>query len=152
MHVMTKYLDTKKAAIAALQDFHLMEATAEDATRLADQLKDDLSQPASPAIDGMPRQPNPHASENRIIATLDKIDLLAERRRQAREYLEWFLPAWGLLREEDRIVLEGFFLGEGNQDERVTILADRFYIERDSVYRRKNRALDRLADALYGRH
>lgn len=30
------------------------------------------------------------------------------------------------------------------------MIRDHFYIERDSGYRRKNRALDRLATALYG--
>lgn len=30
------------------------------------------------------------------------------------------------------------------------MIADHFYVERDTVYRRKNRALDRFATALYG--
>lgn len=151
MHVMTKYLDTRKAAIAAMQDYPIMEHAAEQTSEVADQLRSDLVHPASPRLDGMPRHANPHAGENRIAATLDKIDLLAERQREACEYLAWFLPAWALLSEDDRFVLEGFFLAEGSQDERVTAIADHFYIERDSVYRRKNRALDRLANALYGK-
>lgn len=152
MHVMTKYIDTRKAAIAALQDFPLMEAAVEATSHVADQLREDLTSPASPRLDGMPRHTDPRAGENRLAATLDKIDLLAERQHQARQYMDWFLPAWGLLSEDDRVVLEGFFLAEGTQDERVMAIADHFYIERDSVYRKKNRALDRLADALYGKH
>ncbi|MCI7550720.1 MAG: hypothetical protein PUK40_03700 [Actinomycetaceae bacterium] len=152
MHVMTRYLDTRKAAILALQDFPLMEAAANQADQIAGQLREDLTSPVSPRIDGMPRHPDPRAGENRLAATLDTIDLLAERRHQARQYMAWFLPAWALLSEDDRFVLEGFFLAEGSQDERVMAISDHFYIERDSVYRRKNRALDRLADALYGKH
>lgn len=77
MHVMTRYLDTRKAAIAALQDFPLMEHAAEDTSHIVDQ-REDLVHPASPRLDGLPRYVNPHGNENRIAATLDKIDLLAE--------------------------------------------------------------------------
>lgn len=48
---------------------------------------------------------------------------------------------------DDQFVLENFFLGQGNQDERVQMIGDHFYIEQDSVYRRKNRALDRLGSS-----
>lgn len=33
MHVMTKYLDTRAAAISALQDFSLMESLAQSPSR-----------------------------------------------------------------------------------------------------------------------
>lgn len=152
MHVMTKYLDTRKAAISALEDYPLMEqAASQDTQAEANQLREDLASPTSPKITGMPRSRDPHAGERRITATLDKIDLLAARSQQAQEYLDWFLPAWQALNTDDQFVLENFFLGQGNQDERVQMIGDHFYIERDSVYRRKNRALDRLAVALYGR-
>lgn len=151
MHVMTKYLDTRKAAIAALQDFPIMDqAAAEDTNDQAEQLRDDLTQPSSPRLDGMPHHVDPHAGENRIAATLDKIDLLAERKRQAREYMEWFLPAWGLLSEADRFVLEAFFLTDGSKEDAVSIVCDRFYVERASAHQKKSRALSRLATALYG--
>lgn len=154
MHVMTKYLDTRKAAISALQEYPAMEHAANTSGQIAaeaDRLRQDLVTPASPKLDGMPRHTDLHAGETRIAATLDRIDLLSQRETEAREYMAWFLPAWEVLREEDRYVLENFFLGEGSQDERVDMIGDHFYIERDSVYRRKNRALDRLAVALYGR-
>ncbi|MGJ9482421.1 hypothetical protein ACRQDV_08765 [Actinotignum sp. GS-2025e] len=150
MHVMTKYLDTRKAAIAALQDYPFMEQAADDASHVAGELRADLVNLPSPQFDGTPRHTNPHAGENRIVATLDKIDLLAERRRQARQYLDWFLPAWGLLSEDDRFVLEAFFLGEGSQENAVNLVCDHFYVERTTAHQKKSRALRRLATALYG--
>lgn len=150
MHVMTRYLDTRKAAIATLQDYPLMEHAAGDTSHVADQLREDLVHPASPRLDGLPRYVNPHGNENRINATLDKIDLLAERQRQAREYLDWFLPAWGLLSEDDRFVLEAFFLGDGPQEDAVNLVCDHFYVERSTAHQKKSRALGRLATALYG--
>jgi len=146
MHVMTKYLDTRKAAICALEDYPLMEqAAGQDTSAEANQLRSDLTSPSSVKLTGLPHAKDPHAGERRIAATLDKIDLLAARKQEAQDYLDWFLPAWGSLAEDDRFVLENFFLGEGNQDERVQMIGDHFY-------RRKTRALARLAVALYGRH
>ncbi|TRX47085.1 hypothetical protein FNY88_10905 [Corynebacterium guaraldiae] len=151
MHVMTKYLDTRKAAIAALCDFALMEHAADHTHHVADELRTGLASPASPRLDGTPPGRDSHSGEARLAATLDKIDLIAERQREARQYMDWFLPAWEVLSEDDRFILETFFLGDGSQEERVQVIADRYYIEKDSVYRRKNRALDRFAIALYGR-
>ena len=151
MHVMTKYLDTRAAAISALQDFSLMESLAElPAEELAGQMRADLTAPASPRLDGMPGWNDPKAGEARVCATLDKIDFLSERRRQAREYLDWFLPAWARLTDDERFVLETFFLSEGSQEEAIATISYRFYVERPTVYKRKNRALQRLAKALYG--
>lgn len=150
MHVMTKYLDTRKAAIAALQDFAAMEqiiATTDDNIK---RLYDDATSPASPRLDGTPPSGNLHAGEDRLAATLDRIDVYRSRYGQAREYMDWFLPAWEVLSDDDRFVLEGFFLSEGSQEERVQAIGDHFYIERDSVYRRKNRALEKFTTALYG--
>ncbi|WP_234914697.1 hypothetical protein [Corynebacterium belfantii] len=128
------------------------QAAGQDTSAEADQLREDLTSPTSARITGVHlHAKDPHAGEHRIAATLDKINLLAAREKEAREYLDWFLPVWAILSEDDRFVLENFFLGEGSQDERVAMIGDHFYIQRDSVYRRKNRALDRLVTALYGR-
>ena len=55
----------------------------------------------------------------RLAETLDRIDIYRARYGQAREYMAWFLPAWQLLTDDDRFVLEAFFLGDGTQDEAV---------------------------------
>ncbi|MCD4549151.1 hypothetical protein [Schaalia sp. lx-260] len=114
-------------------------------------LRDDLASPSSPRLDGLPGAKDPHAGENRLAATLDAISMIERRQEAARQYMDWFLPAWAALSEDDRYTLENFFLGQGSQDERVAVIEAQFCIQRDSVYRRKNRAVDRLATALYGR-
>ncbi|WP_216386677.1 hypothetical protein [Arcanobacterium phocae] len=150
MHVMTKYLDTKKAAIAALQDYTLMEQIIDTTDDSIKEAYADASSPASPRMDGTPPSGDLHASENRIVASIERISAYKARYLQARQYMDWFLPAWEVIAEDDRFILEGFFLSEGTQDEKVSMIADHFYVERDTVYRRKNRALDRFATALYG--
>ncbi|WP_406714232.1 hypothetical protein QEU98_06900 [Trueperella pyogenes] len=152
MHVMTKYLDTRKATINALCDYQAMEHLAGGAPEAEkEMLREDLTSPTSPNLDGLPRGHDPHAGEQRLAATLDRIDLISEQQAQARQYLDWFLPAWATLTDDERLILEAFYLGQGSQEERVAQLADHYYIEKDSVYRRKNRALDRFTVALYGR-
>lgn len=150
MHVMTKYLDTRKAAIAALQDYAVMEQIIESTDEQIKAAYADAASPASPRMDSTPPSGNLHASENRIVASIELIDAYKARYLQARQYMDWFLPAWEVIAEDDRFILEGFFLSEGTQDEKVSMIADHFYVERDTVYRRKNRALDRFATALYG--
>ncbi|XCB30979.1 hypothetical protein RQN30_03185 [Arcanobacterium hippocoleae] len=149
---MTKYLDIRKAAIAALQDYPAMDELANQTSNLEiEQIRQDLESPGSPRLDGMPKTSNPHAGETRIAAGLDEIDLIQARTVQAKQYLEWFDAAWARLTDDDRYVLEGFFLSQGSQEEAVQELADHYYVERDSIYRKKNRALDRLATLLYWR-
>ena len=87
----------------------------------------------------------------RLAETLDRIDIYRARYGQAREYMARFLPAWQLLTDDDRFVLEAFFLGDGTQDEAVQRVCDHFYVERASAYQKKSRALARLTSALYGR-
>ena len=86
---------------------------------------------SSPQSDGMPHAHNPHAVEDRMIKGIEEIDILRERYRQAVEYMEWFLPAWEELSEDDRYVLDAFYnedneYGSGMADE----VADYFGIER----------------------
>lgn len=150
MHVMTKYLDTRKAAIAALQDFAAMEHVIETTDQQVKDAYEDLASPARPRLDGTPLSGDLHAGEHRLAATLDRIDLYRNRYAQARQYMAWFLPAWEVLSEDDRFVLEAFFLTEGSREQCVDQICDRFFVERDSAYRKKNRALDKLTHALYG--
>lgn len=151
MHVMTKYLDTRKAAIAALQDYAVMEQIIESTDEQIKAAYADAASPASPRIDGTPPSGDLHASENRIVATIERIDTYKARYAEAHQYMDWFLPAWEILSEDDRLVLEAFFLGEGTQDEAVQQICNHFYVERTTAYQKKSRALARLATALYGR-
>ena len=151
MHVMTKYLDTKKATINALQDFAVMEQIINTTDEQIKTAYDDATTLGSPKFDGTPRSNDPRAGETRVAATLDRIDTYKARYGQARQYMDWFLPAWETLSEDDRTVLEAFFLSEGTQDDAVQAVCERFYVERTSAYQKKSRALARLATALYGR-
>ena len=92
------------------------------------------------------------AGENRILKGIEEIDVLKERYRQAVEFMEWFQPAWNTLSDEEQVVLELFYIsGDGNQTDAVLAICERFYIERSSAYKKKDRALTHLAVLLYGK-
>lgn len=149
MHVLRKYLDTRNATIAVLEDFPIMEniiTTSNGCARVDDE-------PFGSSHRRIENQSSLEKNRNKDkTAYIDdaQFDLYHERYEQACQYMEWFTSAWQILSEDDRYVLSIFFLGDGSQEERVKKLCQHFYIERDSAYRRKNRALKRLASALFG--
>ena len=64
--------------------------------------------------------------------------------------MSWFKPAWEQLSEEERYVLETFYMDEEESGAALTI-AEELNIERSSAYNKKNRALDHLTMLLYGK-
>ena len=106
----------------------------------------------SPGWDCMPHAHNPQAGEERILNTIEEIDILKERYRQAVEYMDWFQPAWEQLTEDERYVLESFYSDVNCYGSNAAYyIASHFGIEQSSAYKRKNRALDRLTVLLFGR-
>ncbi len=152
MSIIWKYLDKRSAAVDALKDYSSMKfiiSNTDDEIRAE---YEKMGGVGSPQPDGMPHAHNPHAAEDRIVKGIEEIDVLRERYRQAVEYMEWFLPAWEELSEDERYVLEAFYseeneYGSGSADD----VADYFGIERASAYRRKNRALAKLTTLLFGK-
>jgi len=103
-------------------------------------------------LTGLPKQRNPQSGEARLAASLDEIDVLKERYRRALEYMEWFRPAWDALSEDEQFVLSEFYRDDDSrQIDGIGNICDRFHIERSSAYKKKNRALERLATLLYGK-
>ena len=112
-------------------------------------MHEDTTTLGSPAFTDMPGgSPNPQSGEMRIITAIDEIDVLRERYRQAKEYMEWFQPAWDSLSEDERYVLEQFYWHE---DQNIYTICEHFGIERSSAYNKKNRAVQHLTLLLYGK-
>lgn len=150
MNIVWQYLDKRAATVNALKDYnsmkHIINHTDEDITVINEK----MASPASPIMSGMPLAHNPHAGEKGIIASIDEIDVLRERSRQALEYMSWFEPAWEELSDDERYVLTAFYLKE-NQRQMVYTVCEHFKIEKSSAYNKKNRALQRLTLLLYGK-
>ena len=148
MSVMWKYLDKRTATIRAMEDYENMQFIINNTDDEVKGVRDGMVGLGSPNMDGMPHAHNPQAGEERILDGIEKIDILKERYRQAVEYMSWFKPAWETLSEDDKYVLEVFYLS-GESD--VGMISEHFGIERSSAYNRKNRALNKLSTCLYGK-
>lgn len=152
MSVIWKYLDKRAGAIEAIKDYGSMKFIIEHTDEEIKTAYEKMSGMSSPQLDGMPHSHNPQAGEERIIKGIEEIDILRERYRQAVEYMNWFVPVWNELSDDERYVLQAFYsedneYGSGAADD----VAEHFCIERASAYRRKNRALERLTVLLFGK-
>lgn len=146
------YLDKKSAAADALRDYGSMEYILLNHAEVEEEMRERMTALPSAVPTGQPHARNPRANEARLAAQLDEIDVLKERYRQALEYMAWFKPAWEELSEDDRFVLEEFYNhDDDNQTDAIGNICDRFHIERTSAYKKKGRALGKLAVLLYGK-
>ena len=149
MGIAWKYLDKKSAAADAVKDYGSMKFIIEHTDDEIKAAYEKMGGISSPQFDGMPHTHNPHAAEDRMAEGMDEISVLRERYREAVEFMAWFKPAWEELTEDERYVLECFYMGADGPA--VNAVCERFQIERNSAYRRKNRALSKLSVMLYGK-
>ena len=153
MNIVWLYLDKKTATVNAIKDFDKMKYILEHTDEEIAKVREGMEDIGSPNTAGVPSgSHNPHSGEEKIVNGIDEIDVLKERYRQAKEYMDWFLPAWNELSENDRFVLSTFYdssneYGSGSAD----LIAEYYGIERSSAYRKKERALDNLRTLLFGR-
>lgn len=153
MNIAWLYLDKRTAAINALKDYESMNHIIENTQSEIDATQNGMISVGSPTMSNMPKGPhNPHAAENRIIKAMDTISLLNERYQRAQEYMAWFQPAWQVLSEDEQFVLIRFYMNDDSkQADSICEICEHFHIERTSAYKKKDRALARLALLLYGK-
>ena len=151
MSIMWQYLDKRSATVSAIKDLDNMQFIIDHTDEDISQVKEHMIGIRSPGYDGMLKTHNPNAAEDRILTDIERIDLLKERYRQAAEYMDWFLPAWEELSEDERYVLETFYRNNEYGSGSVMDICYHFDIEKNSAYKRKNRALDKLTLLLYGK-
>ena len=149
MGIRWQYLDKRGATANALRDYGRMEFIISHTDDKVKAVHEKMGGVSSPQFDGMPHTHNPHAAEDRMAEGMDEISVLRERYREAVEFMAWFGPAWAELTEDERYVLECFYMGADGSA--VSAVCERFQIERNSAYRRKNRALSKLSVMLYGK-
>ncbi len=152
MSIMWKYLDKRSATIAAIKDYGSMQFIIQNTDMDIAAERDRMSGVGSMNLDGMPHAHNPKAGEDRIIQGIEEIDILKERYRQAKQFMDWFRPAWDQLSEDEQYVLETFY-GDTNSygNGAVYDIMEYFKIEQTSAYKRKNRAVDHLTVLLFGK-
>lgn len=152
MNIIWQYLDKRGAAINALKDYSSMAYIIDHTDEEIANIHDDMTTIGSPVFTDMPSNvSNPQSNEIRLTAAIDEVDVLRERYRQAKEYMEWFQPAWDTLSEDERFVLEQFYWEDDERYDALSEICDRFSIERTSAYKKKNRAVAKFALLLFGK-
>ena len=151
MEIYWKYIDKRGAAIAALKDRPYMQYIIDHTDEEIKEKMAALSDPRSISFEYSSSSGDIHSGESKIAGTIDRVSILETRYKEALEYKKWFENAWDALSDDDRYILSEFYgkeheYGDGVVDE----LAEYFHIERSSAYRRKNRAVEKLALLLYG--
>ena len=151
MSIQWKYLDKRSATIAAIKDYDTMRFILSNTERQQAAVNEKIISVGGMKLDGMPKSHNPKSGENAILSAIDEINILEQRYQEAQDYMAWFQPAWDQLIEEEQYILKTFF-SESNfyGSNAVYTIADKFCIETSAVYKRKNRALNRMTVLLYG--
>lgn len=146
-----KYIDKHSAAIAAIRDYSSMRDVINITPQEIKNLYDRMINPRSSKITRMPKTYKPRSGEDTLAVSLDKLDVLQERYRQAIEFMGWFEPAWGSLTDAEQQVLREFY-GSGNLRSGATarLQIDLNYSDRQ-VERLRNKALSRLSLILFGK-
>ena len=140
------FLDKRDATIRVLENYDSMKFIIDNTS---DEIKKGLDKVTSvgvPKYDDHVRSGNVHSGEDHVVNTIEEIDILKERYRQALEYMAWFEPAWKQLSEDEQYILESLHMN----DVEVADICVHLGIERKSFYMRKKRALDHLKTLLYG--
>lgn len=146
-----KYIDKPAAAIAAIRDYSSMRNVINITPQEIKNLYDRMLSPRNGKITGMPRARNPRGSEERLAVSLDKLDVLQERYRQAIEYMGWFEPAWGSLTDEEQQVLREFYMSDSQKSGATHRLCKELSLSEATVDRLRRRSLTRLSLLLFGK-
>lgn len=145
------YIDKKSATIAALKDYENMKTIISTTPQEIKQQYENMTSIGSPKFDNMPKAQDNHAGENKVAHALDKIDVMAEKYRQAVEYMGWFETAFLILSEEERMILREFYM-QGNQKSGASARIEvKMNYSPRQVERHRQKSLERLMFNLYGR-
>ena len=145
------YLDLKKATVNAICDYKSMQFIIDNTS---DEIKSKYIKMmgiSSPSYTDLPKIKDSRSPTEKMNDALADIDLLKERYKQAVEYMAWFVPCWEELSDDERYILDTFYLNEDTKTEAVYCICDYFGIERSSAYRYKDKALEHLSTLLYGK-
>ena len=153
-NIMWNYLDKREATVAALKDYNDMQFIINDYQNQVHKIKEKMLHLQSPKLGSIPNGTgNDNATETRLISGITKLDKVNERYQVARDYFDWFEPAWQQLTDEERFVLDSCYrIPNQSLNHGLTVLMDKYFIAKTTAYNKKNKALEHLTLLLYGSH
>lgn len=146
-----KYLNKPSATVAAMQDYWTMREIINITPQETKELYDRMISVGSRPLTGLPTSWNPQAGEDRLVKSLDTLDVIQERYRQAVEYMSWFEPAWATLTDTEQMVLREFYMNDNLRSGATARLQQSMNYSERQVDRVRSKALSRLAHLLFGK-
>lgn len=146
-----KYLNKPSATVAAMQDYSTMREIINITPQETKELYDRMVSVGNRRVTGVPSGWNPQAGEERLVKSLDTLDVIQERYRQAVEYMGWFEPAWATLTDTEQMVLREFYMNGSRKSGATARLQEELNFSERQVERIRSRALSRLTHLLFGK-
>ena len=146
-----KYIDKTSAAIAAIRDYANMRSVINITPDEIKELYSRMISPRGSKISGMPKMKNNRNHENMLAASMDELDAMQERYRQAIEFMGWFEPAWGSLTDDEQHVLSEYYANGNQRSGAAARLQVEYNYSDRQVERLRNKALSRLSHMLFGK-
>ena len=146
-----KYLNKPSATVAAMQDYDTMREIINITPQETKELYDRMLSPGGRQMTGLPASWNPQAGEDRLVRSLDTLDVIQERYREAVEYMCWFKPAWATLSDAEQTVLREFYMGESRRSGAAARLERQLNFSERQIHRIRERALRRISMLLFGK-
>lgn len=146
-----KYLNKPSATVAAMQDYSTMREIINITPQETKELYDRMVAVGSRRMTGIPSGWNPQAGEERLVKSLDTLDVIQERYRQAVEYMGWFEPAWATLTDTEQMVLREFYMNGSRKSGATARLQESLSFSERQVERIRSRALSRPTHLLFGK-
>ena len=146
-HISWSFLDKRKATMAAIEAYGSMKFIIDTTGDKVAETRAMMSGSKTQSFSGVRGVSDPQSGEARLLAGIDKLNVLEQKYLQAVEYMNWFKPAWYQLKPDYRYILAAFYMSD---EPNFPILMKRFQADKNAVYRKKNRALAKLTEYLYG--
>jgi hypothetical protein len=112
-------------------------------------IDDVMSAPVAGDISRTPSIHYAHTGEDRIVGLIDRKTAVQLRCEKARDYIDWFEPAWMVLNREERDVLSEFYLSGKTYIDAKESLENKLAVTERTVEHGKARALEHLSEVLY---
>lgn len=145
-----KYIDKTAAAIAAVRDYDAMRVIINNTPEEIKAVYETMSAPRSPNLSGMPSMRNPLSGQEKLVAQIDKLDVLRERYSQAIEYMAWFEPAWSSLTDTEQLILREFYMGDKQKSGATYRMVNQLSYSESHIERMRSKALRHLRLLLFG--
>ena len=142
-------MDWKQEAIDRLKGYEAQRQSLEDIPRELERLEASFSGIRSAKLDGMPKAGSSASSrEEAMVNNITRRDDLKRKLKEAKLWASIVESGLSVLDDEERLALEYCYIHKvkGSIDE----LCERLNVDKSAAYRRRDLALCRFTQALYG--